>query len=182
MSESSNPAALSEHVDGERCEAPARHRARVATRLRRLVAVGALVLGAGYLYASWELDVGTSAEPGPGLMPRVVAVGLVLGAVLALVERVKPSAEVEEPPDRSGARRQVVVLGTLTAYVAALPVLGFLLSSVLALTACSWTITPKRSLRRAALIGVGIALVVDISFRLLLNVNLPAGLWDISAV
>jgi putative tricarboxylic transport membrane protein len=181
VSDSPNPAALSEHVDGERTPGTARAHARVATRVRRLVAVGALLVGAAYLFASWDLDVGTGAEPGPGLMPCVVAVGLVLGAVLALVERVEPSAEVEEPPDRSGTRRQAVVLGALTAYVAALPVLGFLVSSVLALTACSWTITPQRSLRRATIIGVAIALVVDIAFRLLLNVNLPAGLWDIRA-
>lgn len=153
--------------------------AETATRVRRLVAAAALLVSGVFVVAAWDLDVGTSARPGPGLMPRLAAAGLALSAVLALLERVKPSAEVEDAPDSSGARRQLVVVGTLTAYVVALPFLGFLLASAVALSICSWIIAGSHRVGRAVVIGGVIALAVDASFRVLLDVGLPSGLWDI---
>lgn len=153
-----------------------------ATRMRRVVALLALLGSAFLLYASAGLDVGTSARPGPGLMPRLAAVGLGLAALLALVEPVGPAADVEDVPDRSGAWRQGLVLGAMAGYIVLIPVLGFLVASALAMSVTSWVISTARKVPRAAVIGVVLAVVVDWTFRFLLNVNLPSGLWDIATV
>lgn len=178
MTQAGNPES-SAAPNGEESAAAAR---ASATRVRRVVALLALLGSAFLLYASAQLDVGTSARPGPGLMPLLAAAGLGLAALLALVERVGPAAEVEDVPDRSGARRQAMVLGGMAAYIVLIPVLGFLLASALAMSVISWVISTRRKALRAAVIGVALAIVVDWTFRFLLNVNLPSGLWDIGTI
>lgn len=150
-----------------------------ATRIRRVLALLMLLVSAFLLYGSADMALGTSARPGPGLMPRLVAIGLGLSALLALVERVGPAAEVEEVPDRPGLRRQGLVLASVVAFIVAIPVLGFLVSAALSMTATSRVISSSRRLARAAVIGTTIAVVVDGAFRFFLNVNLPSGLWGI---
>lgn len=153
--------------------------ARSATRIRRALALLMLLVSAFLLYASGDIAVGTSARPGPGLMPRLVAGGLALAALLALVERVGPGAEVEDAPDRPGLRRQGLVLTSVVVFIGAIPVVGFLVSAALSMTATSWVISAKRRILRATVIGTIIAVVVDGTFRFFLNVNLPSGLWGI---
>lgn len=150
-----------------------------ATRTRRLVGVLTLLAAAFLLYAAADLDIGTRARPGPGLMPRLVGVGLAVAGLLALVERVRPSEDVEDVPDKPGVRRQALILGALTAYIVAIPVLGFLVASALAMSVTSWVINPSGKIVRAAVVGIALAVVVDWSFRFLLNVNLPSGFWGI---
>jgi hypothetical protein len=150
-----------------------------ATRIRRVLALLMLLVSAFLLYASGDIAVGTSARPGPGLMPRLVAGGLALAALLALVERVGRGAEVEDAPDRPGLRRQGLVLASVVAFIVAIPVVGFLVSAALSMTTTSWVISAKRRILRAAVIGTSIAVVVDGTFRFFLNVNLPSGLWGI---
>jgi hypothetical protein len=125
--------------------------------------------------------MGTLARPGPGLMPRLVAIALLASAALALVERVRPDDDMDPLPDRSGARRQVFVMLVLTGYIAAIPLLGFAVASAAAMSAIAWSLNEKRSVRRALVIGISVAVVVDVTFRLLLGVNLPAGLWGIGS-
>lgn len=132
-----------------------------------------------FLFLSWQLPVGTMDRPGPGLMPRLAAVGLVVSAVLALFERVHAAAEVDALPDRSGALRQLAVMLAMAAYVAAIPFLGFLLSSVVAMSVVARVLDHEGGIRRPVITGVVQAAGIDASFRLLLSLNLPSGFWDI---
>lgn len=152
---------------------------RSAQRIRRRVAVAGLLLSGLLLAASWGLDIGTSARPGPGLMPRLAAAGFALAAILALIVQVTRSDDLEAAPDKAGLRRQGVIFLTLTAYVILLPIFGFLLSSALALSVTSWRISPTGKIRRAVVTGVVTAVAVDLAFRLLLGVNLPSGVWGV---
>jgi hypothetical protein len=153
---------------------------RSVNRTRRAVALVTLAAGAVFLYLAWDLSVGTLARPGPGLMPRLVAFGLLGAAVLALFEPVREGAEVDALPDRAGERRQGLVLVSLAAYAAAIPLAGFLLSTAAVMSLISWILNKDRVVKRALVIGVTVAVVIDLVFRLLLGVNLPAGLWGIA--
>lgn len=152
---------------------------RSANRIRRILAAVTLVAGALFLYASWDMSMGTLARPGPGLMPRLVAIGLVASAALALFERIGPDDDLDPPPDQGGGRRQAMVLLSLAGYVAAIPILGFVLSSAVAMSLVAWLLNNRGSVRRALVIGVLVAVLIDVTFRLLLGVNLPAGFLDI---
>lgn len=160
--------------------AATRSRVDVATRSRRVLAALTLLTGGVFLVASLGLDVGSSARPGPGLVPRLVAVGLTVAGLLALVQRVPATADLDDLPDAGGGRRQALVLGALSGYILTLPVIGFLLSTAVTMSVCSAATAPKRNARRAILIGVATALTIDWTFRVLLRVNLPVGLWGIS--
>ncbi len=152
---------------------------RSANRIRRVVAVVTLAGSALFLYASWGLSVGTMQRPGAGLMPRLVALGLLASAALALLERVRPGAELDPLPERDGARRQGLVLLVLAGYAVAIPLVGFLVSSAVAMSVIAWSLNDSRNVKRALVIGVTLAVVIDLVFRLLLDVSLPAGVWDI---
>lgn len=154
--------------------------AKNATRARRVTAGAILVLSIFLLIAAWDMDMGTAAQPGPGLMPRLAAAGLGLTAILALGSRVKPSADLETAPGRAGKMRQALIFGTLALYVLTLPVLGFLISSSAALSVCSWRINPQGNVKRAVIVGCLVAISIDAFFRHLLGVNLPSGIWDIA--
>lgn len=160
---------------------PARdeHVLHSANRIRRIVAIVTLVVAALFLYWSWDMSTGTLARPGPGLMPRLVGIGLLVSAALALVERVGPSDDLDPPPDEGGGRRQALVLVSLAGYVGAIPILGFVVSSAVAMSLVAWLLNDKGSIKRALIIGVAVAVVIDVVFRLLLGVNLPAGFLDI---
>ena len=150
-----------------------------ANRIRRILAVVTLLGAAVFLYASWDMSAGTLARPGPGLMPRLVGIGLLASAALALFERVGPRDDLDPAPDGGGGRRQALVLVSLAGYVGAIPALGFVLSSAVAMSLVAWLLNDKGSVKRALIIGIAVAVVIDVTFRLLLGVNLPAGLLDI---
>lgn len=159
--------------------APTAHALRSVNRTRLVVALTTLVGSAVFLYLAWGLPVGSLARPGPGLMPRLVAFGLLVSAGLALVERVRPGEEVDPLPDQAGGRRQAAVLLSLATYVAALPLAGFLVSTAVAMSLIAWILNERPTLKRALTIGVTAAVVIDLVFRLLLGVNLPAGLLNL---
>ncbi len=152
---------------------------RSVNRTRLVVGLVTLLGGAVFLYMAWGLSVGTMARPGPGLMPRLVAFGLLASAVLALLERVRPGADVDPLPDRGGERRQAAVLVSLAAYAAAIPLAGFLASTAVVMSLIAWLLNKERKVKRALIIGVTVAVVIDLVFRLALGVNLPSGLLDL---
>lgn len=155
---------------------------RVRRRLHRLIGVVFLLLAAGLLYFSLDLDPGTADRPGPAIFPRLVGFGLLISALIVIFEPV-PRSEISDrgPEDFVGKLRVLVLAGAVVGYIVFLDILGFLLTTTLALPAVSWTLQPKekRSYRRAIVVGVVIALTVDAIFGLLLEVVLPDGYFDL---
>ena len=80
---------------------------------------------------------------------------------------------MEEPP--VSALRVLAVLGMFVAYLFLFVPLGFMVSTALFMFGVTTFVNPEKVLRNA-LVGVGIAVVVYLSFTELLTVELPAGI------
>lgn len=139
------------------------------------IAMGGAVAGIAY-----HLKLGTLATPGPGLMPFLLGVLLVLfglliflGSLPALKGKVRKEAEgmwagVE-------FRKLGVVLGTLLGYILLLPKVGFVPMTFLLLLILFKVVGSQRW--PWALISSGLTVVIAFFlFVILLNVELPAGL------
>jgi putative tricarboxylic transport membrane protein len=143
------------------------------------VSIGVLVLGALVLAGAWELPAGGGyAQVGPGVMPRVVAGGLlVLGAMLlreALTTGyygVDEEAEVHLPMDWKSfawVSAGIIVYGLLVERA------GFLIASTILFMAVARGFTSRRWLSNAA-VGLAIAAFIFAVFNYGLGLQLPPG-------
>jgi putative tricarboxylic transport membrane protein len=136
-------------------------------------AIALLLAACGALAAvqAWRaIPVGSLGEPGPGLLPFLLALALVaLGAAAALEGR-RPAPG---PVDR---RRALLVAALLVAYPAALPFLGFALTTTLALFLLGRALG-SRAPGRLAIFAVASTAAAVVLFQRLLLVPLPRGPW-----
>ena len=118
-------------------------------------------------------------QVGPALFPGLIAAGLCIGGLLLLLQgwrarATNPWAQTQEwvrsPRHVAGL---VVLLGSIVFYLLASNKLGFLLCSVLILSANFYVL--KVPLGRALLIAVIATLVIHFAFYKLLRVPLPWG-------
>lgn len=135
------------------------------------VVAAAVLLGVGVVaaIASWQLGVGEPADPGPGLWPLIVSVGLVVFAAV-LVVRSHPTGAEER-----FSRDSLVVVGavlSLLAYAFLFEQVGFEIPTVALLVLWlkgfgreSWKVT--------ATVSVGATAVVYLLFITGLDMSLP---------
>lgn len=138
------------------------------------IAGGVLVAaGLGLALEATTFDVGFMTDPvGPKALPLLVAVMLVIAGSAALA---RPRADVVLPPVDVIVRMTGAVVAFLV-YAAALPWLGFFLSTTLVVTALSllYRGPPVPSAAAAALLSGGLWML----FVYLLSLPLPiGGLW-----
>jgi len=149
-------------------------------------AVGGLILGlAGLLL--WQ--TGRIPQPrfipiGPAFYPRVVlgilallAAGLVIQALLdAGPARARATPAAATRP-RGRGRLVALCFALFGLYTAALPWLGYRLSTGLFVAAMQWSLGPRtlRSVAGALGVGTATALVTYVVFQLYLQVLLPRG-------
>lgn len=121
----------------------------------------------------------TPSDPGPWLLPRLLALALMAGGVsLFLLDRRKksPATEPVTVTGFTAARPVLELLGATAAYIAALPWAGFLIATVLLVGLLLW----RQSVIwwRALLAALVLTLVAHGLFALLFKVPLPAGAWN----
>lgn len=134
---------------------------------------GVLVAAAGYTWLAFaELAwLSSAGRLGPGFFPRIIGASLVALCAYSLIA------------DRSGPRealspywRTTVVLAALSAlFVAALDVLGGLLSMVAFMAAALWILNRGRHVQNA-LLALALPLCVYLIFRVWLNAAMPRGI------
>ncbi len=147
--------------------------------LRRRDALSGLVLLALALVAwlaAGDLPFGRLHRPGPGFLPRSLAV-LIAALALLLVARGARGEPVPAAwPDRAGGRRIGLMLAALLAYAVLLEPAGYLLATGgLFLVLLRWV-----SGQSWAVAGLGTVLAAAGSYLLFarwLMVSLPSGLW-----
>jgi hypothetical protein len=142
----------------------------------RICAVLALGLAAAILAGSRGLTFMVHGAPGPGMMPRLIAAGLI--AVCALLLLMSKSRS-----DRSGATlgsgingRVAGAIAIMLLYAALMPVIGFPLATLLFILILNhwwgrsrwWSALTFSILSAAALYLI---------FRVLLDMPLPRGAW-----
>jgi putative tricarboxylic transport membrane protein len=143
------------------------------------VSAGVLALGAAILVGSFNLPTGGGyAQVGPGVVPRIVGVILVLlGAALAReaftggFRGVDEEAEVHLPMDW---RAFAWITGGIFIYGALIQSLGFVLSSVILYAAVARSFGSRRYLLNAV-VGLLLASFIFAVFNYGLGLTLPPG-------
>lgn len=138
----------------------------MSDRLAGLVLL-ALAVAYGVTASGYEAMIGDPL--GPAVFPMVLAVPLLLFSLYLIV---RPDPE----PDWARGRallKQALTVGVFVAYAYLLEVLGFVVTTFLAVVALGMLLDAKPL--QAAAAGVGIAVVLFVLFNNLLNLPLPAG-------
>ena len=129
-----------------------------------------LALGVAVVVVSTSLPPGgLSADPGPGSLPRMVGIALVLLSIYLLFKR-EPH---ERLPRGEGAIRLILTLVLTLGYILTIRPLGFLTATAVFLAALMVVIGLRRPL---AIIGLSVLLSAGVYglFRYGLEVPLPA--------
>ncbi len=141
-----------------------------------VAALALLAFAVVYLVSGLPLSAGTPGRPGPGLVPRAIAVLLLLCTVAHLLEtlaRPRPAG----PAAGSGPRRHRalagIAAGTL-AYPFILEPLKFLAATATVAFVMLVLLRPGR-VGRSLLLAAGLALAFFVVFSRLLGVALPSG-------
>jgi hypothetical protein len=145
--------------------------------------IGGLVVG---LSAVLFWQTGRIASPpfipiGPGFYPRIVLLVLGLLGLALVVEALLATPPVRVAPltPTAPSRRWLVALcfALFGAYTAALPWLGYRLSTALFVAATQWSLGPRsfRAVPGSLAVGVATALSTYAVFQLYLHVLLPRG-------
>lgn len=151
---------------------------------------GLVVLAASLVlfWATLGLERHPMVPVGPGFYPRIVlgitaAMGLML-VLLDVLGRRRAVAKPAEPADARPARPNyalvVAAFAVFTAYVLALPYLGFRVATLAFLVVMQAVLEPPRGARRWVVV-LAVALVATAAsyyaFERYLHVLLPRGLW-----
>ncbi|MDP3339965.1 tripartite tricarboxylate transporter TctB family protein [Frigidibacter sp.] len=137
-----------------------------------IIAAGLAVFGAVILWDSARLaDLGGYSGVGPGTVPRVVGIGLILLAVWTVAAALR--GDFPERPRQQPAPVLWIIAG-LAGQLILLKIAGFSIATgvLFALTARAFG---KRNLTLTLPVGIAISFVVWIVFSQLLMLNLPAG-------
>ena len=134
---------------------------------------GVLLAAAGYTWLAFaELAwLSSAGRLGPGFFPRIIGVSLVaLCAYSLLIDRGAPRETL------SPFWRTTLVLAALSAlFVAALDVLGGLLSMIAFMAASLWILNRGRHVQNA-LLALALPLCMYLIFRVWLNAAVPRGM------
>ena len=145
---------------------------REAMRIvNRISSVVLLAFVAFYTAAGWGLDTWGKNAPGPGFMPRILALTLGVLAVLIWVEA-KPSSESPDEVESYSKREPLIIFLLVLAYVFVMPQLGFLLSNFLLVIALRRMVEPG-SWRGDLAGGIGTALIIHLIFVEILALQFP---------
>jgi hypothetical protein len=135
---------------------------------------GILLLAGGYTWIAFaELALLSSAgRLGPGFFPRIIGVALLVLCAWSLAAELRRGT----PEQRSAFWRDTLVLALLSGlFVAALDVLGGLVSMIAYMAAVLGYLNRRRTLQNA-LLAVLLPLAIYLLFRVWLNAAVPRGL------
>jgi putative tricarboxylic transport membrane protein len=139
--------------------------------LGRGLALLLAALGIGAAAEAWRrIPLGTTDDPGPGLLPLLLGLGVAgLGIATALARAWPRAAPIER-------HRALAVAGAVAAWALALPYLGFGLTTIVALFLLARGVggAPLSRLFVFALLAGGGAVLL---FHGLLKMPLPRGPW-----
>jgi hypothetical protein len=142
---------------------------RIRHQQQFLFAVFLLLLGGLGLGFGWHLSMGTALRMGPGYLPKVLSVILIIYGIGLTVS----SLSIDAPPiGRWPWRGIAIVLGSLCLFGLMVERAGLLLTTV-AVTLVATAAAPDRRWREAAIFAVAIAAFCAIVFRGLLSLPLP---------
>lgn len=143
------------------------------SHLESLFEVALLAIGGGIAYLSWGYGFGSLARPGPGLYPFFLGVAIVACAVAIMVS---PESRDEPLFENGGARTFVLMSATFCLWIVAMPLLGYVVVTLLATCAFAKALGLEGWRKPLAIAG-GTALFVYLLFDKWLYIDLPRGIF-----
>lgn len=144
--------------------------------LNQKVSIFLILFAAGYLYLSYNLKEYPYVPVDSDFVPKILGYLLIILAIFLFFDK---SSETEEEKDkRQVPKKEMLVLlavgGMIFLYIFLLEIIGFVLSSMLFIFACSWFLG-YRKLVTTILVAVLFPLIMYLSFNYLLQIRLPQG-------
>lgn len=142
-------------------------------RLAKLAffALGLLIIG-----GATTMPLGSLLEPAAGFLPLLIGAGMVLTSAAGLTGRGR--LERIDWPAPDARWRLVAFAGLMTAYLAAVPIVGFSVATFcFCLVGVRWLMPYRHGLVLA--IALATSAVVHVVFRTLLQQPLPSGLLNL---
>lgn len=148
-------------------------------------------VGLFYYISSWQYDlhisVGGIVKPGPGLLPRSLAIAIILCSLVILVTsllkaRDKGEKRFKQVLEELGSRKQnlipsLLVISGLVGYLLFINFTGYLLTSIALVVFMSWVMGERRWWFNGVL-GLGSGFLTYWLFWIIMRVPLPRGtLW-----
>ncbi len=124
-----------------------------------------------YVAAGWSLETWARNAPGPGFMPRLLALALAALAILIWVGA-KPSPERQEEGESYSKREPLIIFLLVLAYVFVMPQLGFPLSNFLLTVALRRLVEPGSWWMDLAG-AVGATVIIQVIFVQILALQFP---------
>lgn len=145
--------------------------------LNQKVSIFLILFAAGYLYLSYNLKEYPYVPVDSDFVPKILGFLLIILAIFLFFD--KSSETEEEKEKRQVPKKEMLVLlavgGMIFLYIFLLEIIGFVLSSMLFIFACSWFLG-YRKLVTTILVAVLFPLIMYLSFNYLLQIRLPQGL------
>ncbi|WP_394218311.1 tripartite tricarboxylate transporter TctB family protein [Halobacillus trueperi] len=145
--------------------------------LNQKVSIFLILFAAGYLYLSYNLKEYPYVPVDSDFVPKILGYLLIILAIFLFFD--KSSETEEEKEKRQVPKKEMLVLlavgGMIFLYIFLLEIIGFVLSSMLFIVACSWFLG-YRKLVTTILVAVLFPLIMYLSFNYLLQIRLPQGL------
>jgi hypothetical protein len=131
-------------------------------------------LGIFAILAVRDLPFFETNRPGPALFPIIVGIlFIVFGGLLAILQFVRPSTG--EAPKWDRVSRVVVVAALLVAAVVLMPIIGFILVSMLLLGGILFGVERKYTIA-SVLVVFGLPVLFWFTFAELMGLRLPPGI------
>ncbi len=133
-----------------------------------------LVLGAAISVLSWGYGFGSLRRPGPGLYPFFIGVAIAVFSAFILMSESR--SRTRKPLlDKEGARTLVLMTLTFSLWIVAMPLLGYVVVTLLA-TYAFCKIMKLEGWWKPLAVSAGTALFIYALFDYWLYVDLPRGL------
>ena len=147
-----------------------------ASRLEPFFVFFLLVLGLVISVISWGYGFGSLRQPGPGLNPFFIGVAIAVFSLFILVSELR-SGTSGPVLDKEGARTLALMTLTFCLWIVAMPLLGYVVVSLLA-TYAFCKIMKLEGWRKPLAVSAGTALFIYALFDYWLYVDLPRGILE----
>jgi hypothetical protein len=145
-----------------------------ASRLEPFFVGFLLVLGLAIGVISWGYGFGSLRQPGPGLYPFFIGVAIAVFSLFILISELR-SGTREPVLDKEGARTLALMTLTFCLWIVAMPLLGYVVVSLLA-TYAFCKIMKLEGWWKPLAVSAGTALFIYALFDYWLYIDLPRGI------
>jgi putative tricarboxylic transport membrane protein len=147
-----------------------------AFKLESLFVFLLLVLGSAISVISWGYGFGSLRQPGPGLYPFFIGAAIAVFSLFILISELR-SGTSKPVLDKEGARTLVLMTLTFCLWIAAMPLLGYVVVTLLA-TYAFCKIMKLEGWWKPLAVSAGTALSIYVLFDYWLYVDLPRGILE----